>query len=166
MVAFEGGATCLFEIYAHGEDIRRIIGRKGRTAEAIRGFLSNLSARDQRRYLISVIEPERERPIGVLQGRLPIHEDAKVSARVEMILLRLVQQLVDEPDTARIRRTQGQDTVIFEISAEQSESKKIIGRKGRTADILRALMVAVGGRHGLNIVLDVLELTALERVGG
>ncbi len=165
VVALAGGATCLFEIYADQEDIRRIIGRKGRTADAIRGLLTNLGARDDRRYLISIIEPDGKCPLGVTQAQLPIPDQASAGDRIEMLLLLLVRQLVDEPETVRIRTTRGQAMTILEISAAQQELRKIIGRKGRTANILRDLMTAVGGRHGLNVLVDVLELETLSRLG-
>lgn len=54
----EGVALTLMEVRVHPEDVRRVIGRKGRTANAIRDILTNIGSRVGRRFQLEIMEPE------------------------------------------------------------------------------------------------------------
>ena len=57
-----GSQAVIFEVGVHAEDVRRVIGRKGRTADALREILINLGSKARSRFLLEVIEPvERSR---------------------------------------------------------------------------------------------------------
>lgn len=57
-----GSQAVIFEVGVHAEDVRRVIGRKGRTADALREILINLGSKSRSRFLLEVIEPvERSR---------------------------------------------------------------------------------------------------------
>ena len=57
-----GRQAVILEVAVHPEDVRRIIGKKGRTAEALREILVNLGSKEGRRYLMEIVEPEGRRP--------------------------------------------------------------------------------------------------------
>lgn len=60
----EGSQSTIFEVRVHPEDIKRVIGKKGRTADAVREILINLGSKAGRRYLLEIVEPAggRARP--------------------------------------------------------------------------------------------------------
>jgi len=49
--------TTVFEVSVARRDIKKLVGRQGRTANALRRLLTSLGTRADRRYLLEVIEP-------------------------------------------------------------------------------------------------------------
>ena len=72
-------------------------------------------------------------------------------------LLAVVRLLVDEPKQARVDVSeQGQDQIL-EIRVQSADRGKIIGRRGRTIEALRALADVRGDREGLSYEVEVLD---------
>ena len=53
----EGSQSTIFEVKVNPDDVRRVIGRKGRTADAVREILINLGSKAGRRFLLEIVEP-------------------------------------------------------------------------------------------------------------
>ena len=53
-----GSQAVMYEIRVDPDDVRRIIGRKGRTADACREMLMNLAAKARSRFLLEILELE------------------------------------------------------------------------------------------------------------
>jgi predicted RNA-binding protein YlqC (UPF0109 family) len=51
-----GDKVTIFELRAAKEDIGKVIGKRGRTASAIRTILSAVSAREGKRIILEIIE--------------------------------------------------------------------------------------------------------------
>jgi uncharacterized protein len=61
----EGGQTTILELKVHPADVGKVIGRQGRTANALRTLLQAHASRERRRVVLEIIEsrndgPERE----------------------------------------------------------------------------------------------------------
>lgn len=69
----------------------------------------------------------------------------------------IVKNLVDHPDKVRINEVGGTNTIILELSAEKSDIGKIIGKKGKTINAIRTLLMSVASRNGLRVNLEILE---------
>ena len=69
----------------------------------------------------------------------------------------IVKNLVDNPDKVRINEIGGTNTIILELSAEKSDIGKIIGKKGKTINAIRTLLMSVASRNGLRVNLEILE---------
>lgn len=54
-----GRQTVVYEVSVHSDDIRRLVGRKGRTVGALRELLFNVGAKVKKRFLLEIIEPGR-----------------------------------------------------------------------------------------------------------
>ena len=54
--------------------------------------------------------------------------------------------LVDHPDQLRIEETEQDDTVIIELTVAKEDLGKVIGKQGRTAKAMRALLAAAAGK--------------------
>ena len=52
-----GSQSTIFEVVVHPEDVRRVIGRRGRTADAVREIMINLGSKVGRRYILEIVEP-------------------------------------------------------------------------------------------------------------
>lgn len=69
----------------------------------------------------------------------------------------IIKNLVDHPDQVRINEIGGTNTLIIELSVEKSDIGKIIGKKGKTINAIRTLLMSVASRNGLRVSLEILE---------
>ena len=69
----------------------------------------------------------------------------------------IVKNLVDNPDKVRIAEVGGTHTLILELTVEQSDIGKIIGKKGKTINAIRTLLMSVASRNGIRVNLEILE---------
>ena len=72
---------------------------------------------------------------------------------VEMI----AKALVDNPDQVSVTEVAGQQTTVFELRVSQPDVGKVIGKQGRTALAIRAILGATGMKLGKRFVLEILE---------
>ena len=77
----------------------------------------------------------------------------------QSLLTQLVQSLVDQPDEVRVEVLEGSQSTIFEVSVAPPDVRRVIGRKGRTADALRELMLSWGGKAQRRLMLEIMEPT-------
>jgi predicted RNA-binding protein YlqC (UPF0109 family) len=52
----ESSNTSVFELRVAKEDVGKVIGRSGRTAQAIRHLLSAVSAKERKRAILEILE--------------------------------------------------------------------------------------------------------------
>ena len=76
---------------------------------------------------------------------------------VKTLLQLVVQALVDQPQAVRIEAISGSQAVIFEVKVDREDVRRVIGRKGRTADALREIMLNLGSKVGRRFLLEILE---------
>ena len=69
----------------------------------------------------------------------------------------LAKQLVDDPDAVRVERVDEADTVVLRLHVAQDDLGKVIGRQGRIARALRAIVRASGARSHNRVVLEIME---------
>ena len=72
-------------------------------------------------------------------------------------LSRLVELMVDEPDEVIVEELGGPGSILFELQVAPQDLGKVIGRQGRTARAMRALLAARGARDGERYELEILE---------
>lgn len=81
-------------------------------------------------------------------------DDGQVSplrAVVEVV----VKTLVDHPDAVKVTESSRRGMTIVELSTAPGDMGKIIGRQGRTAAAIRALVALTAERHGVRAQLDI-----------
>lgn len=83
-----------------------------------------------------------------------VHEQI---AECAALLTEVIRALVDYPDGVHIGVVTGSQAVIFEVSVEPDDIRRVIGRKGRTADAVRELLVDLGARIGRRYLLEIVE---------
>jgi len=69
----------------------------------------------------------------------------------------IVKNLVDNPDKVVINEVGGTQSFIVELSVEKSDIGKIIGKRGKTINAIRTLLMSVASRNGLRVSLEILE---------
>jgi len=69
----------------------------------------------------------------------------------------IVKNLVDHPEQVKINEIGGTHTLIIELSAEKSDIGKIIGKKGKTINAIRTLLMSVASRNNIRVTLEIIE---------
>ena len=66
-------------------------------------------------------------------------------------------QLVDNPEQVKVNEIVSTQTVVLELRVAKSDLGKVIGKQGRTASAIRAILNAAFGKTGKRYVLEILE---------
>lgn len=69
----------------------------------------------------------------------------------------MATSLVDDPDDVEVEAVDGDDATVIELTVGESDLGKVIGKDGRTARAMRALLSATSARMRKRAVLDILE---------
>ena len=72
-------------------------------------------------------------------------------------LTRIISLLVDTPSEVRVSPRRDRAVTVFEVRVEPDDLGQLIGRQGRTARALRALLDVRGSRDGRRYGLDIRE---------
>ncbi|MEL4105757.1 KH domain-containing protein [Oscillospiraceae bacterium CM] len=73
------------------------------------------------------------------------------------LLLYIAQNLVDNPDDVTVTEKETETETVFELRVAQSDMGKVIGRQGKVAKEIRALMRSVAQRQGKRISVDIVD---------
>jgi len=73
------------------------------------------------------------------------------------LLIQIVKALVDNPEQVQINEIESTQTVVLELKVAKSDMGKIIGKQGRTANSIRALLNAASGKAEKRYVLEIVE---------
>jgi predicted RNA-binding protein YlqC (UPF0109 family) len=69
----------------------------------------------------------------------------------------IASALVDHPDQVQIQETEQDDTIIIELTVAKEDLGKVIGKQGRTARAMRALLSAAAGKINKRSRLEIME---------
>ena len=72
------------------------------------------------------------------------------------LLLYMAQNLVEHPDQVTVEEFEG-DPVVLELRVASDDMGKVIGRGGRIAKEIRAIMKAVAQRRGIRVNVEIVE---------
>ena len=67
----------------------------------------------------------------------------------------VAKALVDHPGSVKVKESTRRGMTVVELTTAPGDMGKIIGRQGRTAAALRALVSVTAERHGLRAQLDI-----------
>lgn len=82
-------------------------------------------------------------------------EREEVSVRIKDVLTSALVLIVEDPSEVSVDIEHGVNTTIFRINCSQKNIARILGSKGRGIDGLRAVAVAMAGRHGFRCIIEV-----------
>jgi predicted RNA-binding protein YlqC (UPF0109 family) len=78
-------------------------------------------------------------------------------APLTKLVAHLAKALVDRPDEVEVREAQGDRFPRIELTVAQEDIGKVIGKDGRTAQCIRALLQAAAARAGVRAHLDIVD---------
>ena len=67
----------------------------------------------------------------------------------------LARSLVDDPDAVRVEREERDDALVLHLHVAPDDVGKVIGRHGRIARALRAIVRAGGVRENRRVLLEI-----------
>jgi uncharacterized protein len=73
------------------------------------------------------------------------------------LLAYLARRLVDDPDAVRVEEEERDDTIVLRLHVAKEDVGKVIGRQGRIARALRAIVRAGGARQRRRLVLEIAD---------
>jgi predicted RNA-binding protein YlqC (UPF0109 family) len=73
------------------------------------------------------------------------------------LLAYLARHLVDDPDAVRVEEEEREDAVVLRLHVAKDDVGKVIGRQGRLARALRAIVRAGGARERRRLVLEIAD---------
>jgi len=73
------------------------------------------------------------------------------------LVLWLARELVEKKDQVSVDVIDQERSTVFELTVDQDDLGRVIGRGGRTAKALRTVLDAAGRREGRRVVLDILD---------
>ena len=69
----------------------------------------------------------------------------------------MAKSLVDKPDEVEIREVEGDVTTILELKVAKDDLGKVIGKQGKTAHAMRAILNATATKLKKRAVLEIVE---------
>jgi uncharacterized protein len=81
-------------------------------------------------------------------------EEAPLSTAV---LTHIAMALADEPDQVSVVQEARGRRVTLRLNVAQQDMGRVIGRRGRTAQAIRALVAAAGAKEGLTTSVDIVD---------
>ena len=76
---------------------------------------------------------------------------------VVAVLEFIAKSLAEDPNAVSVEVNERQGKVILSLSVGPSDMGRIIGRRGRTAQAIRALVGAAGARDGVTTSVDIVD---------
>lgn len=73
------------------------------------------------------------------------------------LILYIAQNLVDKPDEVSVTEIEGDDGVVYELRVAPGDMGKVIGRQGRIAREIRAVVRSVAQRTGRKVSVDIVD---------
>ena len=81
---------------------------------------------------------------------------ADTAALTELIAY-LAKALVDKPDEVKVEAFDEDNTEVLELTVAREDLGKVIGKQGRTARALRAVLSAASAKQKIRTALEILE---------
>jgi predicted RNA-binding protein YlqC (UPF0109 family) len=82
-----------------------------------------------------------------------VDNDVTMKALVEYI----AKALVDETDRIEVNEIEGNQTNIIELKVAKDDRGKVIGRQGRTADAIRAILNCAAAKLSRRYILQIID---------
>ena len=69
----------------------------------------------------------------------------------------IAKELVDQPEKVEVKEIVGAQTTVFELRVAKDDLGKVIGKKGRTAQSIRTILIAASTKLNKRCVLEIVE---------
>jgi predicted RNA-binding protein YlqC (UPF0109 family) len=78
-------------------------------------------------------------------------------ASIRELLEYLARGLVERPDQVRVQEVQEDDALVLELSVADDDYGNVIGRGGRTASALRAVIKSAAAKRNRRVFVDIVD---------
>jgi len=95
--------------------------------------------------------------INTLDAGDGVDDNLERAATASAVLAYIARSLADEPDAVDVEVSERQGKVVLSLSVGADDMGRIIGRRGRTAQAIRALVGAAGARDGVTTSVDIID---------
>jgi uncharacterized protein len=85
------------------------------------------------------------------------YESTKEAVTATAALEFIAKSLAEDPSAVSVEVSERQGKVVLSLSVGASDMGRIIGRRGRTAQAIRALVGAAGSRDGVTTSVDIVD---------
>jgi hypothetical protein len=157
VITIEASALTVLEVITAKSDYGKVVGQKGRTADALRELIVGISGAQRRPFTLTLVPPELAPPVSFSERRAVTRYLEDPVGCTERLLLGLIRLLVDDREGVRVESIEGQQAVIFEVGVAPEDMPRLIGQRGRKADSIRVILANLGARAGRRFGLEVLE---------
>jgi len=76
---------------------------------------------------------------------------------VRALVEQIAKSLVDEPDQVSVQAVEGEQVTVLELRVAPNDLGKVIGKQGRTARSIRAILSAAGMKLHKRFTLEIVE---------
>jgi len=70
---------------------------------------------------------------------------------------RIVKAMVDNPEQVEISEIHGDQITILELRVDKADIGKVIGKRGRNAQAIRTILMAVAAKGRKRVALEIME---------
>jgi uncharacterized protein len=95
-----------------------------------------------------------DRDVNVDDGNV---DDADKAVTATAALEFIAKSLADDPSAVSVDVSERQGKIVLSLSVGPDDMGRIIGRRGRTAQAIRALVGAAGARDGVTTSVDIVD---------
>ncbi|MEM7095831.1 MAG: KH domain-containing protein [Actinomycetota bacterium] len=82
---------------------------------------------------------------------------ADLAPEAEGLLRHVVSSIVENPDAVEIDASNDDDTVRFDVRVGDGDMGRVIGKRGRTAHAIRALVRAAAAKDGTSVDVEFID---------
>ncbi len=69
----------------------------------------------------------------------------------------MAESLVDNPSEVKVKQVEGDKTIVLELSVAREDMGKVIGKQGRIAKAIRAVVKAASAKSRKKYVVEIVE---------
>ena len=73
------------------------------------------------------------------------------------LVTEIVRAIVDQPEEVSVNEIGGDHTIVLELRVAKSDMGKVIGKQGRMAQAIRAILSAASGKARKRFILEIME---------
>jgi predicted RNA-binding protein YlqC (UPF0109 family) len=73
------------------------------------------------------------------------------------LVKKIAQALVDNPEQVKVTIVEGQNTSVIELEVAKDDIGKVIGKRGYTANAIRAILNAASGKAKKRVTLEIID---------
>ena len=87
----------------------------------------------------------------------PVNTNTALAPIATSVLTHIVRSIVDTPDAVKVESLDDEGKIILEVRVADGDLGRVIGRRGRTAQSIRAVVRAAASRDNAEVDVDFLD---------